>query len=46
MDFIMTQALHDIDVVLAKEHGIPANAGPGESIEEEGNDIVEGDESE
>lgn len=31
MDFIMTQALHDIDVVLAKEYGLPTNVVPDES---------------
>ena len=29
MDFIMTQALHDIDVVLGKEYGVNGNTGTG-----------------
>lgn len=28
LDFIMSQALHDIDVVLAKEHGVTPQAAP------------------
>ncbi len=31
MDFIMTQALHDIDVVLAREYGLPSDTVPDES---------------
>jgi ABC-type uncharacterized transport system auxiliary subunit len=32
MDFIMTQAIHDVDVVLAKEFGIPEQPAPADSI--------------
>ena len=28
LDFIMSQALHDMDVVLAKEYGVPTEAAP------------------
>ncbi len=39
MDFIMTQALHDIDVVLADEHGITAN----NSIDDSSNSLPDFD---